>query len=640
MATPSYKWYQTSVLAWMWNNEAIRQSRWEVPGFDMFSTWNTNTSSTSDASLDKNREVEIGLWVKVWQPMSDMEKQNYLDSLSNEQYRQMKQYKDQWYSFEASRLLLENSDWLKNPTAMWTDKYQPKWNFFRNMTAWALDSVTWLPRMIGNWWWDLVWRVAKKLWADEEKVDYLVQDWKNYISSEQLAKEMWADKDSGTYKVTKWIWDITQTIAWEKLIWSALQGTSKWAQLLSKADQIRKGSLLGKMWVGALEWAADMWLYSAISESELPTWKDLAMWAAIWAAFPLAWAWLKAVWKTVKKEAWKLANKLELSWMLNPAKLTDVKNMLIDEWIDLAWAWLKGWTAEEVWTWMLERWMKWSKEEIITQLWSYSKNARNMKLKTLARSTTTHNVEAADWMLKTVDDIIDWVPWLEQKSARVKELMSKKWNYNLSELDEIKTLSDDVLDLFTKAWDVKAWASKKWLANLRNDLKTYIENAANKEWLWNIKMLNNEIQVSKALEKSISAKDSADVAREMLSIFNRWTIGWALFGSTWVWPFDSNTTEWRIGNMLVWALAGKYLYSTQAKTTMASWLHKLSWWAKKELSRLVGWEAVVLSKKTQNELLELFKDLEASPIEILGNWNFTEDEARSVANYIQQSLFE
>ena len=98
MATPSYKWYQTSVLAWMWNEEAIRNSWSEVPWYEMFAnTWTTTTSTSTDTNdMSKNREVEIGLWKSVYSPMSDGEKQQYLDSLTDEQYRQMRTYKNQW----------------------------------------------------------------------------------------------------------------------------------------------------------------------------------------------------------------------------------------------------------------------------------------------------------------------------------------------------------------------------------------------------------------------------------------------------------------------------------------------------------------------------------------------------------------
>ena len=61
MATPSYKWYQTSVLAWMWNEEAIQQSWSEVPWYNMFSTGTQTTTKDNSDAWTKNREVELWL---------------------------------------------------------------------------------------------------------------------------------------------------------------------------------------------------------------------------------------------------------------------------------------------------------------------------------------------------------------------------------------------------------------------------------------------------------------------------------------------------------------------------------------------------------------------------------------------------
>ena len=196
MATPSYKWYQTSVLAWMWNDQAIQQSWSEVPWYDMFATGTTTTQTQTNDTWDKNREVEVWLWVKVANPMSDTEKTSYINSLTDDQYRQMKKYKDEGYSFEASRTLLENSDWLKNPTARGTDKYMPKWSFFRNIVWWAWDSATWIWQFIWNTAADIIGRTAKKLWADEDRVNYLVDDFKNYLQDSKISKSVKADTTS------------------------------------------------------------------------------------------------------------------------------------------------------------------------------------------------------------------------------------------------------------------------------------------------------------------------------------------------------------------------------------------------------------------------------------------------------------
>lgn len=514
----------------------------------------------------------------------------------------------------------------------WIEAPQKESNFFTNVVWWAYDSVTWLPRMIGKWTADAIWWVAKQFWADEDKVNALVNDYKNYLDSDWSGEAIGADKDSATYKISKGVWDLTQTLTAWWLAKNAIKWTALWKVWM---DAIKQAPLGYKAAAWAIEWAADMWLYNMISESELPSGEDLLIGGALWAVSPVLWAWMKA-WKWLLKE-WtkKTAAKLELSWMLNPAKLDNVKNMLIEEWTDLASAWLKWWTAEDVGVWMIERWMKWEKPEIVAQLWSHASKARNLKRQTLAWSTTTHNVESADWILDTVYNLIAETPWLEQKTARVSELLSKRGNYTLSELDEIKTIWDEILQLFKNNWELKAWVSKMWLWNLRADLRKYIEDAATKEWLWNIKMLNNEIQVAKALEQWISRKDSADMARDMLSIFWPYVVG-GWFGSA-VWPFDNSSIPWKVWNMIIGALAGKYLFSTKAKTTLAAKLNKLSGGSQKELSRLVAGESTKLSKKTEKELMDILKDVEALPL--IEGEVFTAEELWNIADYIQPSLF-
>ena len=105
-------------------------------------------------------------------------------------------------------------------------------------------------------------------------------------------------------------------------------------------------------------------------------------------------------------------------------------------------------------------------------------------------------------------------------------------------MDEIKSILDDTKNLYTTVWNPKAWAVNEWLIKVRQDLRKYIEDAAEKEWLGNIKMLNNETQIAKWLQDWISRKDSADAAREMLSVFSKSAIGWAAWYN--VWPFDSD----------------------------------------------------------------------------------------------------
>lgn len=476
------------------------------------------------------------------------------------------------------------------------------WQQATNIVWWAYDSATWLPRFLAKWAADVIWWTAKQLWADEDKVSNLVQSYKDYLDTNWSAQEIWADQDSIAYNVTKTVWDLAQVAGWEWLIKWAIWWTAKGSQLLNYMKNAPTWQKMIAWWV---EWAWDMALYSIVSEWKLPTTEEEAIWAWIWALLPWWWALYKAGKPYLKKWLDKAAAQLELSGLLNPAKLNTIKNQLVNEWTDLAKAWLKGWEAEDVWTWMIERGFKWDKTKIIEDLWNYAKKSHDLKREVLWASDTLHTVESANKSLQAIRSTIDWVPWLENKLARVDELLAK-WKHTLSELDEIKSILDDTIDIYTNAWDVRAWAVKEWLDKVRKDLRKYIEDAAEKEWLGNIKLLNNETQVSNSLKDAISRKDSADAAREMLSVFSKSAIWWAAWYN--VWPFDTDTRGWKLWNIIIWALAWKYVFSTKSKTQLASLLNKISWGSRKELERLVAWDLAVkdLSKSTREELVDIF----------------------------------
>lgn len=512
-----------------------------------------------------------------------------------------------WYN---ERFLYDT--WLKEESTA-----HKIWQTATDIIGWAYDSVTWLPRFLWKWAANAIGWVAKQFWADEQKTDELVQSYKDYLDNEMSSKDIWADQESLTYSISKWVWDVTQVLAWEWLIKAWVQSTVKWWQLLNSLKNAPTWQKMAAWW---LEWIWDMTLYSIISESRLPTKEELALWWWIGTVIPWAWAVYKAAKPIIKKWTQKVAAKLELSGMLNPAKLNAIKNQLVEEWADLASAWLKGGTAEDVGTWMIERWFKGDKPTIINDLWEYAQKSHKLKREVLGASETLHNVDSAKKSLKAIYDTISDVPWLENKVKRVEELMAKE-QHTLSELDEIKSILDDTVSIYTNAGDAKAWAVKKWLDAVRKDLRKYIEDAASKEWLGNIKMLNNETQVAKWLQDAISRKDSADAARELLSVFDKGTIGWALaWGTAW-WPFDNDSVTWKIWNIIVWALAWKYLFSTKTKTQLASLLNKLSGGSKKELERLIAWDLSLkkLSNKTQKELGNVFEELkltETKPTEM------------------------
>lgn len=503
MATPSLKWYVTSQQALIWDESAIQKQWEETPWYNMFNTWNTQNTSTQSSTdlwrLAKDKEVEAWLGKSVYNPMTDSQKQQYLDSLTDEQYRQMRTYKNQWYSFEASRTLLENSEWLANPTANWVAKYNPKGSFLRNVIGWAWDSATWIWQFLWNTAADIIGRTAKKLWADEDRVNYLVDDFKNYLEEGKISKSVKANTSSWTYKVTKWLTDLAQVVWLEWVAKDALPWVA-W-----KLWALRNAWLGWKVAAWAIEWAADMWIYNIVSESELPTWKDLAIWAALWWALPIAWAWLKAGKALVKREAWAWAEKLiEKMNKISPSKLQkfadkyweSVGKVMNDRWLK---------TRQDTYKWfdtnieMLDNAMK-------TIKWNF----KSQEVTDVLKENIKHANKTLD--KKNIDRLLE----LQEKNAR-------EW-LSMEEVQEVKRY----FEANTKfSYKTQWWDKAKRATNLDTALREWQRKIAAENWLENLAQINRETQMaydilnnSKDIDKGILW--AVDVTDELLAIHYGW----------------------------------------------------------------------------------------------------------------------
>ena len=73
----------------------------------------------------------------------------------------------------------------------------------------------------------------------------------------------------------------------------------------------------------------------------------------------------------------------------------------------------------------------------------------------------------------------------------------------LTELNKVKRVGDQVFDIFDKAGDVKSQTKAQNLGNLRVEIKEFIEKAANKEGIPDIRDLNKQTQASGLINKEI-----------------------------------------------------------------------------------------------------------------------------------------
>ena len=391
--------------------------------------------------------------------------------------------------------------------------------------------------------------ISRWLWVSEDKIQKntaMAQQWRQELlkwASEIWSKVTWADSSSTAYQVSKLLWDIWQLFipTWE---WAAI---AKWVSKIPKIWAFAKWAL--EVWANTL---IDAWKYAAISEQRLPTKTELA----VWWAFNTLWR----VW-------WAVANKLQLSWLLNPKDLRDTAKALHAE--------KEVWN---VWKWMLDRWMIGSKDTIIDKVGNFAAQNYDETQRALSSSSTVHKVPEAQAALTKLKTAFWWDKpelWLEDLFNEVNNLYkkSKKW-LTLKELDQVQKLQWEYLPNFIKAWsDVKDTLQAKANANLYNKVKTFIEEAATKEWIGNIKELKKNTQIAYMVKNAIVKKEAADYARQLLSPFAGWALWW-ISAAQW----DSSNPVEYLKKIGIWVWIGALANNKAVQSNLANIIYK-AWWA-------------------------------------------------------------
>ena len=405
----------------------------------------------------------------------------------------------------------------------------------------------------------------KLFWFNDDELEWLTTTW-------DITQALW---EAGKTMVGKWSMELGRIAgsaaltAWMPFAWWVKLWGKWWAELIKS---VAKRTLIG--WLEGAWWAAayNLWATDKLWEPiDLTT--AAGIWAALWWPLSLIWSRVVVPWINA------LANKLQLSWLLNRSRLDRLSTILKQWGADE----LAAGTPEDVSNWMFQRNIKGSKEQIIKQLDSIADGSIELLDDVLSSSTTKHAPEWLADMLNVLKQEYEWAISAEIKSKgkRIGELIQKlnnEWWLTLSEINEVKKAINKDLNVFTASWKVKI--SKDDIASANRQLKQYIEKTVEQEGLSDIpvKLLNNEYAMASSMKKAIEEKLNTDMIWEIISfVNNRWwsSIGWALLWSQ-TWPFDSNTVEGKLWNIITGFLVGRFIGSTKAKTMAASILKKIN----------------------------------------------------------------
>ena len=478
-------------------------------------------------------------------------------------------------------------------------------------TLWEDFSVAWAPvawalQWFADIWQGAVWKpvefLAKKFlwmfWYDDESVESLttqsdISKWFN---------KKWANIGREAWKI---VWTLP-------LWWGTMWTTIKWLKWIPYMKEIAK-----RLAVWASEWLLWWVAYNAATTDTIWTPADLSLTTLIGAGV----RWLPIIWNEltplVSKIPWiknQLAQKLQLNGLFNQTKLDNLQNILKQWWADE----LALWRPEDVAEWMFQRWLEGNKPAIITKLDEIAEAAIDMVDVKLNKIKWVYKIDTMDNILEMLGKEYDGAVSKEfqDKFSKVWNYLSKnqKWWLTIAEINDVKRMVYKDLNPYTASWKVKA--SSADVASASRELKNFIEDIAEqsgvtKDWM-TIKLLNNEFAMADALKKAITQKDQLDRVSELWNFISRnwWpmAIGWIL-GSQW-WVFNNDTLWGRLWNIVVWALAGRYLFSTTAKTKIASWLRNIPDTQKAKILNIVEKWVDNATDAEKNAILQSFKTLD------------------------------
>jgi hypothetical protein len=108
--------------------------------------------------------------------------------------------------------------------------------------------------------------------------------------------------------------------------------------------------------------------------------------------------------------------------------------------------------------------------------------------------------------LKAIQDKVTSVPGLQKVGTEVSNLLGKKEGITLDDVQHVKELMDDHFNIYKATGDVGDNIAKEGLANIRRDLKGFIEKEVKKNTGTDIGELNNNVQAAKGIMDAVESR--------------------------------------------------------------------------------------------------------------------------------------
>ncbi len=115
--------------------------------------------------------------------------------------------------------------------------------------------------------------------------------------------------------------------------------------------------------------------------------------------------------------------------------------------------------------------------------------------------------------LKQLQRTVDGVPGMEKEAAQVDNMLNLGRPISLQDVQAVKELLDKHYNLYNNVGDVAQNITKQGLANVRGELKSFIENEVKKETGADIRTMNNNVMTSKGLVDAIQDRSTKGITK-------------------------------------------------------------------------------------------------------------------------------
>lgn len=156
-----------------------------------------------------------------------------------------------------------------------------------------------------------------------------------------------------------------------------------------------------------------------------------------------------------------------------------------------------------------------NKEETVNLLRDFFTKQHKQVRDEIGKIDKTYNINSASKTKQALEQIqkqVDGVAGLEDATKEVNQLLKKK-ELSLNDIQRTKELLDEHFSLYKVTGDVKEGVQKEGLANLRRDIKEFIEKEVKDNNGVDIEPLNNDVATSRSTLDAIETRATRGLTR-------------------------------------------------------------------------------------------------------------------------------